>query len=104
MKKAPLFAIAAAAFLFAGASPALAGSRDHVSFSFGVVVNDGYHHRGHYHDRHCDHDRGYYHRSRYDHPYYYHPRERIVVIDRGHGYDKHHTRHHHRRHHDRHWD
>jgi hypothetical protein len=90
MNKAPLLAIAAAALFVAGASPALAGERDHASFSFGVILNDGYrgpppryYERERYVEREpCDDDYRY-RRSYYGRPYYYAPRERVVIVERG---------------------
>jgi hypothetical protein len=90
MIKAPLLVIAAAATLFAVATPALA--HDGPSFSFGIVVgdDDGYRRPPpRYYEREriiehepCDNDdrdrSGYYGR-----PYGYGPRERVVIIDRG---------------------
>jgi len=111
MKKAPLFAIATAALLFASAAPAFAHDRDNVGFSFGIVVNDRGYDRGYdrappryYRDSDdCDRDgRSYYRRGYYERPYYYSPRERVVVIDRDRrGWER---RHWHKRWHDRDWD
>ena len=106
MKKAPLFAIATAAVLLAGAGPALAGDRDHVSFSFGVILNDGGH-RGPppgYYERErvierepCDDDYGY-RPTYYGRPYGYGP-PRVVVVEREYRHG-----HRHRHWHDRDWD
>ena len=108
MKKAPLFAIAAAGLFLAGAGPALAHDRDdNVSFSFGIAVGDGgYRQPPRYYERErwvgrepCDDDYGY-RRSYYGRPYYYQPRERVVIIDR----DRERWHHRHWRHRDRDWD